>query len=71
MRKIVKGVPCLILLLLGVIKAGALTETCGRPVKQFFSIRGQKYPYPDYALNGIWQQEFEQRTSNQQLELNI
>jgi iron complex outermembrane receptor protein len=29
-------------------------------VKQFFSVRGQKYPYPDYALNGIWQQEFEE-----------
>jgi outer membrane cobalamin receptor len=39
---------------------GGLTETRGRQVKQFFSLRGQKYPYPDYALNGIWQQEFEE-----------
>jgi len=37
---------------------GALTETRGRKVKQFFSVRGQKYPYPDYAINGIWQREF-------------
>jgi outer membrane cobalamin receptor len=39
---------------------GGLTETRGRQVKQFFSVRGQKYPYPDYALNGIWQQQFEE-----------
>ena len=39
---------------------GGLIETRGRQVKQFFSVRGQKYPYPDYALNGIWQQEFEE-----------
>ena len=39
---------------------GGLTETRGRQVKQFFSVRGQKYPYPDYAINGIWQQEFEE-----------
>lgn len=37
---------------------GAFTETRGRKVKQFFSVRGQKYPYPDYAINGIWQKEF-------------
>jgi len=37
---------------------GGLTETRGRKVKQFFSVRGQKYPYPDYAVNGIWQKEF-------------
>ncbi len=35
-------------------------ETRGRQVKNFFSVRGQKYPYPDYAINGIWQQEFEE-----------
>jgi iron complex outermembrane receptor protein len=39
---------------------GALIETRGRQVKQFFSIRGQKYPYPDYAVNGVWQKEFEE-----------
>ncbi len=39
---------------------GALIETRGRQVKQFFSVRGQKYPYPDYALNGVWQKEFEE-----------
>jgi outer membrane receptor protein involved in Fe transport len=37
---------------------GAWVETRGRKVKQFFSIRGQKYPYPDYALDGAWQREF-------------
>ncbi|MFW5944682.1 MAG: TonB-dependent receptor [Bacteroidota bacterium] len=37
---------------------GAMIETRGRKVKQFFSVRGQQYPYPDYALNGIWQREF-------------
>jgi len=37
---------------------GALTETRGRKVKQFFSVRGQTYPYPEYAINGIWQREF-------------
>ncbi|MGE5419385.1 MAG: TonB-dependent receptor [Chloroflexota bacterium] len=39
---------------------GALLETRGRQVKQFFSVRGQKYPYPDYAVNGVWQKEFEE-----------
>ena len=39
---------------------GGMTETRGRQVKQFFSVRGQKYPYPDYAINGVWQQEFEE-----------
>ena len=39
---------------------GALTETRGRQVKQFFSVRGQKYPYPDYAIDGVWQKEFEE-----------
>lgn len=37
---------------------GSLTESRGRKVKDFFSVRGQKYPYPDYAVNGIWQKEF-------------
>lgn len=37
---------------------GALIETRGRKVKQFFSVRGQKYPYPEYAINGAWQREF-------------
>ncbi|MCK5137234.1 MAG: TonB-dependent receptor [Bacteroidales bacterium] len=37
---------------------GGHIETRGRKVKQFFSVRGQKYPYPDYAINGIWQKEF-------------
>ncbi len=39
---------------------GALTETRGRKVKQFTSFRGQMYPYPDYAINGIWQREFDE-----------
>jgi outer membrane receptor protein involved in Fe transport len=37
---------------------GALVESRGRKVKQFFSIRGQRYPYPEYSLNGAWQREF-------------
>ena len=37
---------------------GALIETRGRKVKQFFSIRGQTYPYPEYSINGVWQREF-------------
>lgn len=37
---------------------GALVETRGRKVKQFFSVRGQRYPYPEYAFNGAWQREF-------------
>jgi hypothetical protein len=37
---------------------GALVETRGRKVKQFFSVRGQRYPYPEYAVNGSWQREF-------------
>ncbi len=39
---------------------GGWTETRGRKSKQFFSIRGQKYPYPDYSIDGIWQKEFEE-----------
>jgi len=39
---------------------GGLIETRGRQVKQFFSVRGQKYPYPDYAIDGVWQKEFEE-----------
>lgn len=39
---------------------GGWTETRGRKSKQFFSIRGQKYPYPDYTIDGIWQKEFEE-----------
>lgn len=37
---------------------GAWVETRGRKVKQFFSVRGQRYPYPDYAVDGAWQREF-------------
>lgn len=39
---------------------GGWTETRGRKTKQFFSVRGQKYPYPDYSIDGIWQKEFEE-----------
>lgn len=39
---------------------GGFIETRGRQVKQFFSVRGQKYPYPDYAINGAVQKEFEE-----------
>jgi outer membrane cobalamin receptor len=37
---------------------GSFTETRGRTVKQFVSFRGQKYPYPTYAIEGAWQNEF-------------
>ena len=37
---------------------GGLTETRGRKVKQFFSVRGQTYPYPAYSVDGIMQKEF-------------
>ncbi|MBN1348500.1 TonB-dependent receptor [candidate division KSB1 bacterium] len=37
---------------------GAFIETRGRKVKQFYSVRGQQYPYPEYAINGAWQREF-------------
>ncbi len=37
---------------------GALIESRGRKVKQFFSVRGQTYPYPSYSIDGIWQKEF-------------
>ncbi len=39
---------------------GGWTESRGRKTKQFFSVRGQKYPYPDYSINGVWQKEFEE-----------
>lgn len=37
---------------------GAWTETRGRKVKQFFSVRGQRYPYPGYLVDGAWFREF-------------
>jgi outer membrane cobalamin receptor len=37
---------------------GAWTETRGRKVKQFISFRGQKYPYPEYAVDGALFREF-------------
>ncbi len=37
---------------------GVFTETRGRKEKQLSSFRGQIYPYPDYALNGVWQRAF-------------
>lgn len=40
---------------------GAWTETRGRKVKTFLSLRGQTYPYPEYALDGLWQREFDEQ----------
>ena len=37
---------------------GAWTETRGRKVKEFFSVRGQRYPHPEYVIDGAWQREF-------------
>ena len=31
---------------------GAWTETRGRKVKSFYSVRGQRYPYPGYLIDG-------------------
>lgn len=37
---------------------GAWIESRGRKVKQFISFRGQKYPYPEYAIDGVLFREF-------------
>ncbi len=37
---------------------GAWTETRGRKEKQLFSVRGQRYPYPEYAVDGALFREF-------------
>ncbi|MFO7965520.1 MAG: TonB-dependent receptor plug domain-containing protein [Desulfobacterales bacterium] len=37
---------------------GAWTESRGRKVKTFFSVRGQRYPYPGYTIDGAWFREF-------------
>ncbi len=42
---------------------GGLTETRGRKVKQFFSVRGQTYPYPTYSIDGALQKEFYETAS--------
>lgn len=36
---------------------GAWTETRGRKIKQFYSVRGQTYPYPGYLIDGAWFRE--------------
>lgn len=33
---------------------GAWTEVRGRKEKQLFSVRGQRYPYPDFLIDGAW-----------------
>jgi outer membrane cobalamin receptor len=40
------------------LSTGVFTEERGRKEKQLSSFRGQIYPYPDYALNGVWQRSF-------------
>lgn len=37
---------------------GSWVETRGRKIKQFFSVRGQRYPYPGYLIDGAWFREF-------------
>jgi len=37
---------------------GVFTERRGRKEKTFTSFRGQIYPYPDVAINGVWQRAF-------------
>jgi outer membrane receptor protein involved in Fe transport len=39
---------------------GAWIETRGRKTKQFFSVRGQRYPYPGYLIDGAWFREFDE-----------
>ena len=38
---------------------GAWIESRGRKLERVFSVRGQRYPYPSFAINGIWQKDFE------------
>lgn len=38
---------------------GVWTETRGRKVKQFLSVRGQNYPYPSYDIDGAWFRDFD------------
>ena len=40
------------------IAPGLFTEERGRKEKQLSSFRGQIYPYPDFAVNGVWQRSF-------------
>jgi len=37
---------------------GAWTEARGRKEKQLFSLRGQRYPYPGYLVDGAWFRDF-------------
>jgi outer membrane receptor protein involved in Fe transport len=37
---------------------GGWTETRGRKEKQLFSVRGQRYPYPEYSIDGALFREF-------------
>jgi iron complex outermembrane receptor protein len=37
---------------------GAWTEKRGRKEKQLFSVRGQRYPYPGYLMDGAYFREF-------------
>lgn len=37
---------------------GAWVESRGRKVKQFLSFRGQRYPYPEYSIDGALFREF-------------
>lgn len=37
---------------------GAWTASRGRKIKSFTSFRGQTYPFPDYAIDGMWFREF-------------
>ena len=41
---------------------GSWTETRGRKIKKFFSVRGQRYPYPGYLIDGAWFREFHEIT---------
>lgn len=40
------------------MSTGVFTETRGRKEKNLSSFRGQIYPYPDFAINGVWQRSF-------------
>lgn len=39
---------------------GAWVESRGRKEKLFFSVRGQRYPYPGYLIDGAWFRSFDE-----------
>jgi len=42
---------------------GAHSEVRGRKIREFTSFRGQLYPYPSFALDGLWLGKFDEVTN--------